>query len=41
MIIDDLPVIMEMNSGQLIYHGSNAMYDGNVIPMPIITLNVF
>jgi len=41
MIIDDLPVIMEMNSGQLIYHGSNAMYDGNAIPMPIITLNVF
>ncbi|HES58105.1 MAG TPA: carboxypeptidase regulatory-like domain-containing protein [Firmicutes bacterium] len=41
LIVDDLPVILELNAGQMIYHGPNAAYDGNVIPMPLITLNVF
>lgn len=41
MIIEDLAVTVEVNSGDIIYHGPNAAYDGNIIPMPLITLNVF
>jgi len=41
MIIEDLPVKLEVNAGNIIYHGPNAAYDGNIIPMPLITLNVY
>jgi len=41
MIIEDLPVKVEVNAGTIIYHGPNAAYDGTNIPMPLITLNVF
>jgi len=41
MIIEDLPVKVEVNAGNIIYHGPNAAYDGNIIPMPLITLNVY
>ncbi len=40
-VIEELPVILEVNAGNIIYHGSNAAYDGNMLPMPIITANVF
>lgn len=41
MIIEDLPVKLEVNAGNIIYHGPNAAYDGTVIPMPLITVNVY
>jgi len=40
--IENLPVTVEVNSsGEIVYHGSNAAYDGNVIPMPLYTVNSF
>ena len=41
MVIEALPVLVEVNAGDIIYHGPNAAYDGTVIPMPLITLNVY
>ncbi|MBN2083398.1 carboxypeptidase regulatory-like domain-containing protein [bacterium] len=42
MIIEDLPVTLELtNTGDMVYHGTNAAYDGTVIPYELITLNVF
>jgi hypothetical protein len=41
MIIESLPVRLELNAGNFIYHGPNAAYDGTIIPMPLITLNAF
>jgi hypothetical protein len=41
MPIETLPVTLEMNTGQMYYHGTNAVYSGSVLPMPVITLNVF
>ena len=42
MVIEELPVVLEVTGmGEIVYHGTNPAYDGNVIPMPIITCNAY
>jgi hypothetical protein len=39
--IETFDVNLELIGGQFTYHGGNLTYDGNVIPMPLITTDVY
>ena len=42
MLPDGLGTRLDLDgSGQIVYQGSNAVYTGNVVPMPLITANQF
>ena len=39
--VQTFDVDLELAAGQFTYHGTNAVYDGTVIPMPLITTDVY